>query len=913
MKRKRNGYIIVVIAASIWMHLCWNATAADMQSPLGLQPAPPAPTLSATVEGDLLTLSWNEVSTALGYRIYADPARGGDFDGEFDFQWDQEDRTSVAVRLWPGADIYYAVTACGVFESNYSNIARAGLSPEAPVLSMETGDEYATLSWSSVAGATGYRIYADLAKLAPFDGEFDYSWDIRKTSARIKLWQKADVYYAVAAFNAFGESEYSEIVRLFPNPSEKDWVSIAAGNTHTVALKTDGCLWSWGNNKYGQLGDGSVLNRPRPVRIGEDNDWTGVFAGGNQTFAIKSDGSLWGWGGNYYGQLGIGTRESQSAPVQIGTDRDWASVSTRYDHAVALKSDGTLWGWGNMTAFCVHFSHCGDDVLYPVQIGQEDDWVEVSAAEYFAVALKADGTLWAWGGEYLSSGGFDTPVQIGNDSDWSSVSAGNIHVAALKIDGSLWTWGWLYYGVIGNGVIGINEFEPEPARIAPESDWIFVHAGTRQTFAVRSDGALWAWGENSEGELADGTVFDRSVPTQTVFKRPWSVVSAGLAHAAGLQRDGTLWVWGRDAIQERVDGAGNLDSDTPVKVEHGTSWQYADTSFSASLAIDSEGTLWTWGTPVELPAYGDNGLASPVQVGEESDWSSASVGTKFAAAIKTDGTLWTWGQNSSMQLGNGTTEHRGNPGRIGDDAYWLSVSAGDASAVAVKMDRSLWAWGANWHGQLGDGTNEPKAVPTKVGMESDWIFAETSLGGHSAAIKENGALWTWGYNANGQLGDGSTESRAYPEMVGCDTDWKTVALGHAHTLAVKEDGSLWAWGWNPVGQLGDGTTVHRTAPVQASRPGEWKAVAAGYTHSVGVKLDGTLWAWGYLPHFWSGTIELDDAELRPAQIGNENDWQTVSAGTDDALALKKDGSLWAFGQSFYAKIDPVNVVLGVSR
>ena len=909
MKRKRNGYIIAVIAASIWMHLCWDAMAAESQSRLGPVPAPPAPTLSATIEGDLLTLSWNDVSTVFGYRIYADPARGRAFDGAFDFQWDLKDRTSAVIRLWPGADIYYAVTAYEVYEGIHSNIVRAGLAPETPALSLKTGDEYAVLSWSSAAGATGYRIYGDLAKLAPFDGEFDYSWDIRKTSGRIKLWQNADVYYAVTAFNAFGESNFSEVVRLFPNPSQKDWVAIATGDNHTVALKADGTLWSWGSNQYGQLGDGSGLDLAKPARLGEDSDWSGVFAGGDQTFAIKSDGSLWGWGCNHCGQLGVGSRKNHSVPVQIGTDRDWSAVSTRYDHAVALKADGTLWGWGNITGMCVHFSHCGDDVLYPVQIGQDDDWIEVSASDYFGVALKADGTLWVWGGDYLANGSFETPVQIGNDSDWSCVSAGGNHAAALKADGSLWTWGWLYYGAVGNGATGSNEYALEPGRIAPESDWISVHAGAAQTFAVRSDGALWAWGENSKGELADGTVADRCVPVQTAFHRPWDAVSAGQDHVVGLQPDGTLWAWGKGEFGERGDGARDIDGDVPVQVEHDTSWKLANGGFCVSIAVDSESALWTWGYPVEQPSLASNLVASPVQVGEESDWSSASAGLKFAAAIKTDGTLWTWGRNYSMQLGDGTTEPRDNPIRIGEDADWLSVSTGGASAVALKKDRSLWAWGSNEYGQLGDGTNEQKGVPERIGMESGWVFAATSLGGHSAAIDGNGALWTWGYNAAGQLGDGANKNRAYPAMVGSDTDWKTFALGNGHTLAVKEDGTLWAWGRNPAGQLGDGTTVRKSTPVQIGVHGEWKQVAAGSLHSAGVKIDGTLWAWGYLSYFSSRTLELDDAELMPVQIGTENDWQNVSSGTYNAFARKKDGSLWEFGLHCYSKVYPVNVVM----
>ena len=177
---------------------------------------------------------------------------------------------------------------------------------------------------------------------------------------------------------------------------------IAAGWDHTVMVKADGSLWAWGWNQSGQLGDGSPTNRlPAfdnfvPVRIGPENSWTSIATGYFHTVALKSDGSLWAWGNNQYGSLGDGTTTNRLTPVRIGTDTDWISVAAGYDYTTALKSDGTVWSWGHN-----NFGQLGDgtttDRLAPVRIGIDNRWRAIASGDVHTVALKSDGTLWSWG------------------------------------------------------------------------------------------------------------------------------------------------------------------------------------------------------------------------------------------------------------------------------------------------------------------------------------------------------------------------------------------------------------------------------------------------------------------------------------------------------------------------------------
>ena len=331
--------------------------------------------------------------------------------------------------------------------------------------------------------------------------------------------------------------------------SESCIQAVSAGLYSSIVMKTDGSLWAWGDNNWGQLGDGTQSNtRNSPVKIGTATNWKTVLIGAEHTIAIKTDGTLWAWGKNYQGLLGDGTTTNRNSPVQIGTATNWETVflGNTSLHTMALKTDGTLWAWGVNSD-----GQLGDGTttnrLSPVQIGNATNWKSISLGYSYTVATKTDGTLWTWGNNYFGQLGDGTttnrlsPVQIGNATNWKSVSAGGLHNFAVKNDGSLWAWGYNNSGQLGDGTTTDRH---SPVQIGTANNWASISPGAYYTVAKKTDGSLWAWGENWTGQLGDGTRINRYSPVQTGTDTNWASISAGYDHNLALKTDGSLWVWG---------------------------------------------------------------------------------------------------------------------------------------------------------------------------------------------------------------------------------------------------------------------------------------------------------------------------------------------------------------------------------
>ena len=374
---------------------------------------------------------------------------------------------------------------------------------------------------------------------------------------------------------------------------------IAAGVKHLLVIKSDGSLWGLGEEppaaltrgvSIGTVGDGTARNRRRLVRLGRDCDWAEVAAGSWFSLALKTNGTLWAWGWNEGGQLGDGSTQNRLQPVQIGHDRDWAKIGAGGEHGLALKSDGSLWAWGRNSdgqlgiglTGMVYFSagriagtrrpdsqsEEGPTAACPTQVGHERDWREIAASREYSLALKTDGTLWAWGRlsyypDTRPGSNVGRPTRFGLASDWRVISAGWGYPAGVRGDACLWTLdrslkpihaeeenGGSVTGVVWDSglasLAGFDRFAAVSAakKIGGSEPWETVTGGGHHALAIRSDGSLWAWGNNEFGQLGNGTTNKAEAPVRIGRANDWVCAAAGGAFSVAVRSDGSLWVWG---------------------------------------------------------------------------------------------------------------------------------------------------------------------------------------------------------------------------------------------------------------------------------------------------------------------------------------------------------------------------------
>jgi alpha-tubulin suppressor-like RCC1 family protein len=349
-------------------------------------------------------------------------------------------------------------------------------------------------------------------------------------------------------------------------------VTLSAGNSHSMNLRSTGIPWAWGYNGFGQLGNGTTTHSATPGQVSGLSGVLSLSAGTNaqHVLALGTDSSVWSWGANGYGQLGDETATYRSAPVQVSDSSDVVAVATGGNFSLAVLSDGTVRAWGYNAD-----GELGDGTTThrstPTPVSGLNEVVMASAGDQHALALRSDGTVWAWG--YNTSGQVgdgtitsrSTPAQVNGLSGVVAVSAGGQHSLALRSDGTVWAWGYNENGALGDGTTTQHS---TPTQVHGLSDVVAISAGYLHSLAVCRDGTVWAWGGNNSNQLGDGSTTPHStMPVQVRRLSKVVAISAGRNHSLAVSDDGTLWAWGSNLFGQLGDGTTTLRA-TPVQVSH---------------------------------------------------------------------------------------------------------------------------------------------------------------------------------------------------------------------------------------------------------------------------------------------------------------------------------------------------------
>ena len=720
----------------------------------------------------------------------------------------------------------------------------------------------------------------------------------------INFYTKLKFLYSVFVFIGIFQQSYSQ--------------KISASSLSASVILKDSSLWMWGYNESGQLGDGTTINGIKPKNVSRGTHWLTVSAGAQHSLAIRQNRTLWAWGDNSRGQLGIGKSNSSLLPTQVGNDSNWVYVAAGRFHSLGIKADGTLWAWGcssggvlgNGTRGTVTI---GDTLnkFTPVQIGSDHDWKRAFAAMSTSFAIKSNGTLWGWGYSLtglLGNGnnGIDTfqttPIQVGIDNDWKEFSAGYYHNLAIKTNGTLYAWGINNFGRLGDGTLIDRN---QPTQIGSDTNWSLISAGFGHSLALKTDATIWSWG--TQLALGDSTVStDIYSPLQIGSDHDWSFISAGNGFSICQKNDGNYWGWGINQYGQVGNNA--ISNKTyPFHIGYEKKWVDISCSKTSSFAIDKNGELWGSG----LNTSNHIGINQRFfhKIGNDNNWNSVysasylltNVSYNHTFGIKKDHTLWGWGYNAYGTLGDGTKIDKNTPTQIGIENNWDKISTSISHTLAIKLDSTLWAWGGNGYGQLGDGTLISRITPTQIGKSKDWKQVCAVSPGVSYAIKYDGSLWSWGFNFTGGLGNGTRTDLNSPTRIGSDNDWSLISSTYysgSISYAIKNDGSIWTWGMRMQSSQ---DTAKILVPVKQGNISTWKIISCGFKNRTAIKEDSSMWSWGvqYLGNIGDSlksTFTVIDSAIN---IGSFTKWMKVDASKDGdhSMAIGKDSSLWVWGDN----------------
>lgn len=599
-------------------------------------------------------------------------------------------------------------------------------------------------------------------------------------------------------------------------------------------------------------------------------------------YTIDDEGKLYEWG--------IIRSSSDDELAEYGDYRcrpKHIATNTRFRHTggmVALDVDGNIWYMSGNPAD-PSIEHKPTQLTSGTQFVQVEHGINIFSDSEVILAVDSDGDLW----EYYNKRDSELRRLTGSGV-FASISVYEMRRYAVDKNGKLWAWGDNRQGLLGDGTKKDPKF---PINIAEGVSFVAVSASLACTYAIDREGHLWSWGVNGGAMLGDGTRSDCFVP-KAIRDDTRFVSLSGSSFA--LDVDGGLWGWGGNAYGLLVDSTTEDRVLSPKRVMPEKKFSEVSCDSLKVLAVDYEGNVWSWGSNTAGQRGDGTGeeYFTPYKVEQTTPIVAIDGNGEHAFKIDSDGTLWGVGS----KIGNGEKKNQTSYIAINKDVKYKQVYAAFQYAVAIDIDGNLWSWGSNDNGQLGNGTQTEGLVPTQITHGTE--FVQVSPGSlHSLAIDKNGKLWAWG----NKLSYASTkDDMGYiltPTQIIPDKTFVKAATWSVCSLMIDTDGYLWACGTYPYKQTGLATNSSTLQKV--SETVKFKDISAGPYHVLAIDIDGNLWAWGTNIYEQDGK-RVYNTKSTPVQITQNIRFTKISAGEMHSLALDEQGNLWAWGENFYGRL-----------
>ena len=685
--------------------------------------------------------------------------------------------------------------------------------------------------------------------------------------------------------------------------------AVATGEYHTCALTTSGGVKCWGYNPDGQLGDGTNIDRETPVDVvGLSSGVFAISAGASHTCALMVTGGVKCWGQNDYGQLGDGSTADKLTPTDVlGLGSGVATIAAGYEHTCALTNTGGVKCWGDN-----FFGQLGDgtrnDHLTATDVtGLTSGVAAITVGLLHSCALTFGGGAKCWGDNRFGALGDGTGIDaltsvdvFGLTSGVMEIAGGWYHTCAVTNGGAVKCWGENNTGQLGDSTTS-RRYAPVDA-MGLASGVAKITAGARHSCARTNSGGAKCWGKNQYGQLGDGTTIDRSIATDVLGLTSGVVaIAAGSEHTCATTNTGGARCWGSNGVGRLGNGIPSRRATAVDVVGMSSGTSSIAVGGDHACARTTGGGVKCWGSNL-VGGIGDgttsNALIPVDVVGLASGVGAVGAGTVHTCALMNSGGLKCWGRNSNNELGDGTTTQRLTPMDVTGLASGIAgVVGGFAHTCALTVSGGVKCWGDNNYGQVGDATNNDRSTPVDVFGLTSGVASITAGDLHTCAVMVAGGAKCWGHNGYGQLGDSTNNHQSAPtDVVGLASGVVAIDGGEFHTCAVMAGGGVKCWGSNASGQLGNGDTFERDTPVDVSGLANGAiAVAAGDNHTCALTSTGGVRCWGanFTGQLGDGTF--DDHLIPVNTIGLTGSVSSVAVGRYHSCARMSGGGVKCWG------------------
>lgn len=617
--------------------------------------------------------------------------------------------------------------------------------------------------------------------------------------------------------------------------------------------------------------------------------------------ALMSDTTVKCWGENYSGSLGDGSYYASTTPVVVRDSSNTiltgvVDISAR-GYPCALMNTGKVMCWGGSFGYTAS------------EVSGITTATHVAAGSGHACAVLADKTAVCWGQNSYgqlgngNTGSGNTPIPVTGLTNVVAMTTGSIHTCALLVDTTVKCWGYNTSGELGDGSNGYN---PLPVSVGGGlTNVVSISASSSKTCALIGDGSVKCWGDGSYGQMGDGSASwgARRLPVSVSGLSGVRSISSGYLQTCAVLADNTVKCWGGGADPY----AYSVNILSPLTITGVSNVDKISTHYNSVCATLLSSEIKCWGSPNALN-YGDgihstnyNQRAVATLYPNLTNIKSAAIGLSHTCVLSNSGAVSCWGNSNAGQLGDGTTTTlRFDPGPVTALSNVTEIKSSTYSVYALINNGTVYAWGYNNDGQLGDGTTSLRPSPVAVSGLSGAISIEAGLT-HACAILTDTTVRCWGSNGKGQLGDGTTTQRLTPVTVVGLTNAKTLALGYEYSCALLHSGGIKCWGVNASGQLGDGTNNDNLSLVDVQGISNASTISASEVHVCSVLTTGAIKCWGdgWYGQLGHGAGGSANTPVVVSEITNAVDVSAQSGYSGHTCAALADGraQCWGYGSS----------------